>query len=112
MIGALFAKELAKKVKNVDYRLLIASAYSGFVVWHGGISGSIPLTIATPGHFSEDMIGVISTDQTIFAGFNIFIVVALLLVLPFVNRFMMPSKEETIVVDPALLQEDIQAASL
>jgi short-chain fatty acids transporter len=112
VIGALFAKELAKKVKNVDYRLLIASAYGGFVVWHGGISGSIPLTIATPGHFSEDMIGVISTDQTIFAGFNIFIVAALLLVLPFVNRFMMPSKEETIVVDPALLQEDIQAATL
>ncbi|MFP3380607.1 TIGR00366 family protein, partial [Bacillus sp. SIMBA_069] len=46
VIGALFAKELAKKVENVDYRLLIASAYSGFLIWHGGISGSTPLTIA------------------------------------------------------------------
>ena len=64
VIGALFAKELAKKVKGVDYRLLIASAYSGFIVWHGGISGSVPLTIATSGHFTEDLIGVISTDQT------------------------------------------------
>ncbi|PWW31088.1 short-chain fatty acids transporter [Cytobacillus oceanisediminis] len=112
VIGALFAKELAKKVKNVDYRLLIASAYSGFIVWHGGISGSIPLTIATPGHFSEEMIGVIATDQTIFAGFNLLIVLALFLILPFVNRFMMPSKEETIVVDPVLLQDDVQAATL
>lgn len=112
VIGALFAKELAKKVKNVDYRLLIASAYAGFIVWHGGISGSIPLTIATPGHFSEEMIGVIATDQTIFAGFNLFIVLALFLILPFVNRFMMPSKEETIVVDSALLQDDVQAATL
>ncbi|CAM3627998.1 short-chain fatty acid transporter [Aeromicrobium ponti] len=112
VIGALFAKELAKKVKNVDYRLLIASAYGGFIVWHGGISGSIPLTIATPGHFSEEMIGVIATDQTIFAGFNLFIVLALFLILPFVNRFMMPSKEETIVVDSALLQDDVQAATL
>jgi short-chain fatty acids transporter len=112
VIGALFAKELAKKVKNVDYRLLIASAYSGFIVWHGGISGSIPLTIATPGHFSEEVIGVIATDKTIFAGFNLLIVLALFLILPFVNRFMMPSKEETIVVDPVLLQDDVQAATL
>src|SRR5690606_23381554 len=33
VVGALFAKALARKVK-VDYRLLVASAYSGFVVWH------------------------------------------------------------------------------
>ena len=42
VIGAIFAKEIAKKVKGVDYRLLIASAYTGFLVWHGGLSGSIP----------------------------------------------------------------------
>lgn len=113
VIGALFAKELAKRVKHVDYRLLIASAYSGFVVWHGGFSGSVPLTIATPGHFSEAMIGIIPTNETIFAPFNVIIVLALLVILPILNRFMLPSKEETIVVDPALLQENsFQAAAL
>lgn len=112
VIGALFAKELAKKVQNVDYRLLIASAYSGFLIWHGGFSGSIPLTIATEGHFSESIIGIISTDQTIFASFNILIVLALLVIIPVVNRLMMPSKEETVVVDPMLLKEDVQAATL
>lgn len=112
VIGALFAKELAKKVKNVDYRLLIASAYAGFIVWHGGISGSIPLTIATEGHFSQDLIGIISTDQTIFAGFNLFIILILLLVLPVVNRLMMPSKDQTVTVDPVLLENDVQAATI
>lgn len=112
VIGALFAKELAKKVKNVDYRLLIASAYSGFIVWHGGISGSIPLTIATEGHFSQDLIGLIPTDQTIFAGFNLFIILILLLVLPVVNRLMMPSKDQTVTVDPVLLENDVQAATI
>lgn len=112
VIGALFAKELAKKVKNVDYRLLIASAYAGFIVWHGGISGSIPLTIATEGHFSQDLIGIISTDQTIFAGFNLFIILILLLVLPIVNRLMMPSKDQTVAVDPVLLENDVQAAAI
>ncbi|WP_226086220.1 short-chain fatty acid transporter [Mesobacillus sp. S13] len=112
VIGALFAKELAKKVQNVDYRLLIASAYGGFIVWHGGISGSIPLTIATEGHFSQDLIGIISTDQTIFAGFNLLIILIMLLVLPLVNRLMMPSKDQTVAVDPALLEADVQAAAL
>jgi short-chain fatty acids transporter len=112
VIGALFAKELAKKVENVDYRLLIASAYGGFIVWHGGISGSIPLTIATEGHFSQDLIGIISTDQTIFAGFNLLIILILLLVLPVVNRLMMPSKDQTVTVDPVLLENDVQAAAI
>lgn len=114
VIGALFAKELAKRVQNVDYRLLIASAYSGFIVWHGGFSGSIPLTIATEGHFAEDMIGVISTDQTIFAPFNLIILAALFVTLPILNRFMMPSKDETITVDPAILEDasSLQAATL
>jgi len=112
VIGALFAKELARKVKNVDYRLLIASAYSGFVVWHGGFSGSVPLTIATPGHFSEGMIGIIPTSQTIFAGFNLFIVAIIFITLPFVNRFMMPSKDETVSVDPGVLEEPAYAAAI
>lgn len=112
VIGALFAKELAKRVKNVDYRLLIASAYSGFLVWHGGISGSVPLTIATPGHFTEDLIGVIPTSETIFSTFNIVIVLGLLITIPIINRLSMPSKEQTITVDPALLEGDFQAATI
>ncbi|MBT2640730.1 short-chain fatty acid transporter [Bacillus sp. ISL-41] len=112
VIGALFAKELAKRVQNVDYRLLIASAYGGFIVWHGGISGSIPLTIATEGHFSQDLIGIIPTDQTIFAGFNLLIILIMLLVLPVVNRLMMPSKDQTVTVDPVLLEADVQAATI
>ena len=56
VVSALFAKELARKVR-VDYRLLVASAYSGFIVWHGGLAGSVPLTIATQGHFQEAKMG-------------------------------------------------------
>ncbi|WP_338472587.1 short-chain fatty acid transporter [Niallia sp. XMNu-256] len=112
VIGALFAKELAKRVKNVDYRLLIASAYSGFLVWHGGISGSVPLTIATPGHFTENLIGVVPTSETIFSTYNIVIVLGLIIIIPIINRLSMPSKEQTITVDPALLQDDIQAATI
>jgi short-chain fatty acids transporter len=102
VIGALFAKELARQVKNVDYRLLIASAYSGFVVWHGGLAGSIPLTIATEGHFTQDLIGIIPTSETIFSPFNLMIVIAIAIILPLVNRFMY-NKDEVVTINPELL---------
>lgn len=111
VVGALFAKEIARQVR-VDYRLLVASAYSGFLIWHGGLAGSIPLTIATEGHFTADKIGVISTSDTIFALFNIAIVIALFIAVPLINRLMLPSESESIYVDPALLVEPEIDASL
>lgn len=104
VVGALLAKALARRVR-VDYRLLVASAYSGFVVWHGGLAGSIPLTIATPGHFMAESIGVIPTSATIFAGFNLAIVIALFVIVPWVNRLMLPSDDETVVVRTEQLAE-------
>ncbi|MFB2755572.1 short-chain fatty acid transporter [Shewanella xiamenensis] len=103
VVGALFAKALARKVR-VDYRLLVASAYSGFVVWHGGLAGSIPLTIATAGHFSESQIGIIPTSETIFASFNLLLVLVLFVVMPLVNRFMLPEEKDSIYIDPKALE--------
>ena len=105
VIGALFAKELAKRVTGVDYRLLIASAYSGFLIWHAGFSGSIPLSIATDGHPFIDQIGIIPTSDTIFASYNVIIVLALVVILPILNRLMMPRKKDTVEVEPQVLEE-------
>ena len=106
VVGALFAKALARQVK-VDYRLLVASAYSGFVVWHGGLAGSVPLTIATPGHFSETQIGIIPTSDTIFANFNLLLLALLFIAIPLVNYLMQPKPADSVYVDPAKLQQDI-----
>lgn len=106
VVGALFARELARTVR-VDYRLLVASAYSGFIVWHGGLAGSIPLSIATEGHPFADITGIVPTSQTIFSFYNLAIVVALFIVVPFVNRAMMPREEDSVYIEPALLAEDI-----
>lgn len=108
VIGALFAKEIARKVPKIDYRLLIASAYSGFIVWHGGLAGSIPLSIATEGHPFAEKMGVIPTTETIFSPYNLFIVIMIFLTLPFFNRWMMPKEEETVVVNPELLYDDVE----
>ena len=107
VVGALFAKTLAQKTQ-VDYRLLVASAYSGFLVWHGGLAGSVPLTIATKGHFSENQIGVISTSETLFSAFNIALLGILFVVVPLVNWLMLPSHKDSVIVSPDKLIDSIE----
>lgn len=114
VLGALLAREMAKEVDGVDYRLLIASAYSGFVVWHGCLSGSIPLKIATEGELetvSSGLItGAISTSATIFSPMNLTISGLIIILLPFVCWAMIPDKEHIVVVDKELLKESIKKA--
>jgi len=101
VVGALLAIQVVKRVPSVDYRLLVASAYSGFLLWHGGLSASIPLLIATPEHFLEDTIGIIPVTETIFSSFNLFIIFVLLITLPFLNRILMKSREGLEITNPA-----------
>ncbi|BAS25891.1 short-chain fatty acid transporter [Limnochorda pilosa] len=104
VVGALLGREMAREVKGVDYRLLIASAYTGFLVWHAGLAGSVPLAIATPGHFLEPQIGVIPVAETIFAPVSWVPVLLLFIALPLLNRAMMPRPEDVVEVDPALFE--------
>ena len=111
VVGAILAKEIAKKVKGVDYRLLIASAYSGFVIWHAGFSGSIPLQLASyTDEINKQTAGAVTesipTSQTIFSAWNLIIVVAIIIVIAFVNAKMHPLPEDTVTVDPKLLVEE------
>ena len=115
IVGAIFAKEIAKKLKNVDYRLLIASAYSGFVVWHAGISGSIPLKMASDiNDLVKDTNGVITSvipiGNTILDYHNIIMVVLVTVALVAINSAMHP-KTGIVAIDPALLNDDSVGAN-
>lgn len=112
IIGAIYAKEIAKKVKAIDYRLLIASAYSGFVLWHAGFSGSVPLVIAggdlsaTGGSLTE----AVPVSHTLFSSYNIFIVVGMWILLPIINVLMHPKNEEDVfVIDPNLIKDEAES---
>ncbi|MBT4833587.1 MAG: short-chain fatty acid transporter [Porticoccaceae bacterium] len=95
VVGALLAREVASHVKNSHFPLLIAAAYSGLLVWHSGLSGSIPLKIASTG---DDALSQLLNGQTvplletIFAWQNIAIIIALAISLPILNILMMPDK--------------------
>ena len=81
---------------SVHYPLLIASAFSGFVVWHQGLSASIPLTVATPGHFLEAQIGIIPTSATLFTLWNGLTALAILLTLPWAMAMLHPRRPEAV----------------
>ncbi|MCL1991587.1 MAG: short-chain fatty acid transporter [Spirochaetes bacterium] len=113
IVGALLAKEISKTGLRVDYPLIIASAYTGFLIWHGGFSGSIPLAIATApaaGAAIANTGGVvteaISTGQTIFAWWNLLIVGVLIVVVPLINTAMHPKGDDVKLINPAMLTEE------
>ncbi|MEX5308362.1 short-chain fatty acid transporter [Kocuria sp. CPCC 205297] len=83
VIGGLLAREVAaefaRRRQAVSFPMLVASGFSGFVVWHMGYSGSGPLTAATPGSFIEKQVGhIIPIRETIFSWWNISAIVVTL----------------------------------
>ena len=101
--SALMAREIARQVKGVHYPLLVASAYSGMLIWHAGLSGSIPLKIAVS---DGDVLGslmngtTIPLSETIFSWEVMTICLVILLTLPIINRLMMPEPHEVVEIHP------------
>jgi short-chain fatty acids transporter len=107
VVGALVAREIAKRLREVDFSFLIAAAYMGFMVWASGLSSSIALASATPGsalNIIEKVTGkVAGFDQTVFTAYNLVPVVLLLIVIPVALGFMGPGRQEMKRVDPEVL---------
>ena len=85
-----------KKGIEIHYPLLVASAFSGFVIWHQGLSASIPLVLATPGHFLESEVGIIGMTETAFTPWSLAVVVITMATLPFVMARLRPGPGETV----------------
>ncbi|MEH6466066.1 MAG: TIGR00366 family protein [Porticoccus sp.] len=101
--SALMAREIARQVKGVHYPLLVASAYSGMLIWHAGLSGSIPLKIAVS---DGDVLGTLMNGatiplaDTIFSWEVIVICLAIFITLPIINRLMMPEPHDVVEIHP------------
>ncbi|MCB0355355.1 MAG: short-chain fatty acid transporter [Bdellovibrionales bacterium] len=86
VVSAIFAQEVGRQLKTVNYRLLVASSYSGFILWHGGLSGSIPLLLNSDKNFSYDLMGrIVPLQETIFSHLNIVLLILVTLSLIMVN---------------------------
>ena len=60
VLTAILARELAKRVDNIDYAYLVACVYLSMQPWVGGLSSSIPLLLNTDGNFLIET-GVLDT---------------------------------------------------
>lgn len=92
VFGAIFARKVVETAKRrgwkLNYPLLGAAGYSGMMCWHGGFSGSAPLTVSGKEHFLMDDIGQIGIDQTLLSSMNIITSVLLILIIPLLFYFL------------------------
>lgn len=110
IVSAIIAREVAsicyKKKIKVHYPLLIATAYSGFVVWHQGLSATIGLSIASPDHLLVEMMGQVPVSQTIFSAWNLTTAAIVILTMPIVMMLLKPKKIDCFPMSKDLVFED------
>lgn len=98
IFGAVFARKVGEHAlrngHKLNYPLIGAAGYSGFMVWHGGLSGSAPLKAAENGHLkqlmantgSEELLASlpdrISLSETIFGSMNMLTSLLILFMVP------------------------------
>lgn len=80
--GAFLAREVgrafARRGEPLNYALIGAAGYVGMMTWHGGLSGSAPLTVATQGAFGD----AIDVSETLFSLLNLVTTGGLVVVVP------------------------------
>lgn len=110
--SGLFAREIAQRVNGVHYPLLVAAAYSGMLIWHAGLSGSIPLKVAVAdGDSLGELLGgrSIPVGETIFSSEVLTICALLILTVPIVYRLMMPPADQVTEIPADLRDEEVEA---
>ncbi|HRJ50436.1 MAG TPA: TIGR00366 family protein, partial [Phycisphaerales bacterium] len=109
IVGAIMAREvgrsLARRGIPAHYPLIVASGYTGLMVWHGGLSGSAPLSMTTavgaarvlPAQVVAGMDGSgVPLTQTILSPLNLVVTGGLLVIIPAVMALSAPRKAEDI----------------
>lgn len=101
---AMFVRHVVRAQPRVDFRLLVASAYLGMgTTWHAGLSGSVPLLMATPGHFLEATTGLLPLSATTFTPFNLGLCAVVALTMVAVTYAAHPAEGRAVTISPAAL---------
>ncbi len=102
--SAMLVRHIARAQPRVDFRLLVTAAYLGMgATWHAGLSGSVPLLMASPGHFLEKTTGLVPLSQTTFAPFNLALTAIITAVMAVVIWRLHPAAADAVAVAPDAL---------
>jgi short-chain fatty acids transporter len=101
--GAILAKGIAtsaaRRGLRVDFPLLIAAAYSAFVVAGMAYNGTIPLTSASSGSFVEEFLGqTVPLTETAYVPYNLIALVLFVALVPVALHFVRPRNDAEIEV--------------
>lgn len=104
IVGAIAAKEVCRQARSrgirVHYPLAAAAGFSALMVFACGFSATAPLLMATDNHFLFKQYGQIPITETILTPYNLIIVLAWMLIMPFVYRAMQPPADQVEEIAP------------
>jgi len=111
VVGGVIALEVGRAARRrgvaLHYPLLVASAYSGFAVWHMGYSATGPLAAATPGSFVEEAIGrTIPISETVYSSWNLIAIVVAVAAIVGTVVLLAPKGDDRIVELPDRMEHD------
>ncbi len=95
VIAAVFARELALRVKGVNYPFLIACVYFSNNSWVTGLSSSIPLLLNTENNYMIEagiLTSTIPTSYTLGSYLNIAMILLYVVVTPALMLLLIPKK--------------------
>ncbi|WP_297761400.1 TIGR00366 family protein [uncultured Muriicola sp.] len=114
VITAVLGRELAIRIKGINYPFLIACVYFSHLGWVTGLSSSIPLLLNTEGNFIIEagiLITTIPTTETLGSGLNIAILVSFVLIAPLIMRFLLPKTDDIQTLE-SMLEPETQQGSV
>ncbi len=99
IVGAIVARSVAieggQRGLSLDFPLLVAAAYSGFVIWHMGVNAIAPLYVASQGNDMQHLTGsIIPLTETVFTTWNLLIAATVVIALVVLCIVMQPSAEK------------------
>ena len=119
IVGAILAREVGRAFRergqSLHYPLVVAAGYTGLMVWHGGLSGSAPLSMTSkleaakvlPASAMASLGDVpVPLDQSMFAPFNLIITLGLLALVPIVLALLSPREAALCVAPPEAIMRD------
>ncbi|USN99736.1 MAG: short-chain fatty acid transporter [Phycisphaeraceae bacterium] len=104
IVGALLARDVGKSLESrgirAHYPLLAAAGYMGLLVWHGGLSGSAPLTMTTragaekvlPASVLERFGQGVPLRETLFSPMNLIAAAGVLVIIPVMLWLLSPGE--------------------
>jgi len=95
IITAVFARELAKRVKGINYPYLVACVYVSLGSWVLGLSSSIPLLLNTENNYlleANVLSELIPTSSTLGSTLNMVMIIFSIVIIPIIMWALRPKK--------------------